>query len=146
MVDSAQPSSNPTVELHGDEFWPLSGNPFFDVVLSKSHLKPLYQMMIPSKLHPILPSCSILTVLTFAGKSWEMTWNGSHKTTKSLDRKSWKAFIDDNNLKVGDGCVFELTECSSTRLVFRVQILRGDIPAELLAKVIGEDAEKSIVL
>lgn len=75
-----------------------------------------------------------------------MTWNGSHKTTKSLDRKSWKAFVDDNNLKAGDGCVFELTECSSTRLVFRVQILRGDIPAELLAKVIGEDAEKSIVL
>lgn len=85
-------------------------------------------------------------VLTFAGKSWEMTWNGSHKTTKSLCRKSWKAFIDDNNLKVGDGCVFELTECNSTRLIFRVQILRGDIPDELLAKVIGEDAEKSIVL
>ncbi|PRQ56901.1 hypothetical protein RchiOBHm_Chr1g0342381 [Rosa chinensis] len=41
MADSAQPSLNPTVEFHGDEFWPLLGNPFFDIVLSKSHMNPL---------------------------------------------------------------------------------------------------------
>ena len=64
----------------------------------------------------------------------------------TIDRPSWKEFVDDNNLKVGDGCVFELMECSSTKLVFKAQILRGDIPAELLDKYSGEDGENPILI
>ncbi|PRQ56900.1 putative transcription factor B3-Domain family [Rosa chinensis] len=131
---SQSSSSDPTIELHGDEFWPLSGKPFFDIILAKSHVNPKCQMSIPSKLHPLLLSCSVPVVLTFGGKTWEMTCNTANNAQKFFDRPSWKAFVDDNNLKVGDGCVFELTECSSTKLVFRVQILRGEIPAQLLDK------------
>ncbi|CAB4269257.1 unnamed protein product [Prunus armeniaca] len=59
---------------------------------------------------------------------------------------NWKAFAIDNNLKVGDSCVFEQLECSSTRLVFRVQILRGDIPFEFLDKLDGDNVDAPIVL
>jgi hypothetical protein len=85
-------------------------------------------------------------VLTFGDKSWEMTYNGA-KRLKLVDRHSWKAFVDDNNLKAGDGCIFELTGCdsNSTNVLFMVQILRGDIPVELVEKYSSE-AEKPIVI
>ncbi|KAL6144411.1 hypothetical protein ACLB2K_055104 [Fragaria x ananassa] len=145
MADSARSSSDTIIQLHGEEFWPLSGKPFFDIILAKSHVKPSYMLGIPAKLHSILPPCSIPTVLNFAGKSWEMTCGGKHRKHK-LDKESWKAFVDDNKLKAGDGCVFEVMECITTKLELRVRILRGDIPAELLEKQRGDEAEKPIVL
>ncbi|PRQ56911.1 putative transcription factor B3-Domain family [Rosa chinensis] len=142
MEDSAQFRATPTIELHGDEFWPLSGKPFFDIILTKSHVKPIYEIEIPAKLDPILPAgASVPMVLSFADKSWDMTYN----EIKLVDRHLWRAFVDDNSLKAGDGCIFELTRCDSTKVVFKVQILRGDIPAELVKKYPGE-AEKPIII
>ena len=57
---------------------------------------------------------------------------------------NWRKFADDNSLKIGDGCVFELEECTSTKLVFRVQILKGDIPPELAQKIPGASANYPI--
>ncbi|XP_048447787.1 B3 domain-containing protein Os04g0386900 isoform X2 [Pyrus x bretschneideri] len=128
-----QPTSNSMIELQGDEFWPLSEKPFFEVVITKANVKPSYQMVIPAKFQQTLPSCSIPTVLTFGGKNWEMTY--THGSGQRKFDTNWREFVNDNNLKVGDACVFELLECSSTKLVFRVQILRGDIPSELLGKL-----------
>ncbi|KAK9923833.1 hypothetical protein M0R45_032233 [Rubus argutus] len=144
MENSTQSSSYPSIELNGEEFWPLSGKPYFDIILTKSHVKPLYQLGIPPKLDPILPSGSIPMVLTFGDKSWEMTYNGE-KRHKLLDRQSWGAFVDENNLKAGDGLVFELKECNKTKIIFRVQILRGDIPDELL-EMAARESEKPIVI
>ncbi|CAL9019892.1 unnamed protein product [Prunus brigantina] len=137
------PTSNPVIELEGDEFWPLSGKPFFDVVLTESAIKPKYQLVVRRKFSATLPSCTIPTVLAFRGKNWEMIYHGS-SSCKRLD--NWKAFAIDNNLKVGDACVFEQLECSSTRLVFRVQILRGDIPSEFLDELDGDNVDAPIVL
>ncbi|KAB2595110.1 B3 domain-containing protein [Pyrus ussuriensis x Pyrus communis] len=112
-----QPHINPTIELQGDEFWPHS---FFEV--------------IPAKFQPTLPSCSIPTVLTFGDKNWEMTYTGG-----SIQRKfdiNWRQFVNDNNLKVGDACVFELL----------VQILRGDIPSELLGNLKGDTVDAPIII
>ncbi|CAB4299620.1 unnamed protein product [Prunus armeniaca] len=148
-VDEGKPqmgdllTSNPVIELEGDEFWPLYGKPFFDVVLTKTNIERLYQLVVPGRFSATLPSCSIPTVLTFRGKNWEMIYHGS-SSHKRLD--NWKAFAIDNNLKVGDSCVFEQLECSSTRLVFRVQILRGDIPFEFLDKLDGDNVDAPIVL
>ena len=88
----------------------------------------------------------IPTVLTCRGKNWEMSYNGASGRFKRFI--GWRAFIDDNNVKVGDACVFELMECCSTKLVFRVQILKGDFPAELLDKVNleGESSGAPIVI
>ncbi|XP_050387012.1 B3 domain-containing protein Os04g0386900-like [Argentina anserina] len=145
MAHSAQSSATPSIELHGDEFWPLSGKPYFDVILTKSHVKPIYQMEIPPKLDSVLPAGnSVPMVLSFGEKSWEMTFSET-KRLKLVDRHSWKSFVDDNSLKAGDGCVFELISCDSTKVLFKVQILRGDIPAELMEKYSNE-AEKPIVI
>ncbi|KAM7472406.1 hypothetical protein LguiA_010589 [Lonicera macranthoides] len=128
----------------GEEFWPLSGKPYFDVVLAKSHVHPRYQLSLPNKLHPLLPSATIPAVFTYRGKSWETTF--SSKCKQKLVRTHWKSFVDDNDLKVGDACVFELTECCNTHLKFKVQILRGGFPPELLAKVKGGTSDSPIVV
>ncbi|KAL6129250.1 hypothetical protein ACLB2K_072603 [Fragaria x ananassa] len=145
MEDTAQSSATPTIELHGDEFWPLSGRPYFDIVLTKSHVKPIYQMEIPATLDPNLPAgTSVPMVLSFGDNSWEMTYNET-KRLKLVDRHSWKAFVDVNSLKAGDGCILELIGSDRTKVLFKVQILRGDIPAELIEKYSGE-TEKPITI
>jgi hypothetical protein len=95
-------------------------------------------------LHKIIPSLVISTVLTYRGNNWDMSYNGHYKRIVS----GWRAFVDDNNLKVGDACVFELMECCYTKLIFRVQILRGDLPSEFLDKVSfdGESSGTPIII
>ncbi|CAL9006103.1 unnamed protein product [Prunus brigantina] len=66
--------------------------------------------------------------------------SSSHKRLDNL-----RAFAIDNNLKVGDASVFEKLECSSM-LVFRVQILTGDIPYEFVDKLDGDNIDAPIVL
>ncbi|KAF8028752.1 hypothetical protein BT93_E1417 [Corymbia citriodora subsp. variegata] len=125
-----------------DDYWPLSGKPFFDIILSKSHVRPRYNMFFPSRMHTLLPSRDMQTVLAYKDKTWDVILLAK---TKRLD-SSWRQFIDDNHLKAGDACVFELIECLSTKVTFKVQILRDDFPAELLAKVSGETAGAPIVI
>lgn len=93
---------------------------------------------------PVLPSVKIPTILTYKDKSWDMVYNGDAPYCRKFDR-NWKNFVHDNDLKVGDACVFELTECSSNLLKFRVQILRGDLPAEFADQPSGENPEISSI-
>lgn len=58
----------------------------------------------------------------------------------------WKTFAIDNKLKVGDACVFELTECSNDCLKFRVQILRGDIPSKFEDNTNSENEDTTIII
>ncbi|BFG29753.1 hypothetical protein CerSpe_160270 [Prunus speciosa] len=97
------------------------------MVFMKTTIKPLYQLVVPGKFSATLPSCSIPTVLIFRGKNWEMIHHGL-SIHKRLD--NWRAFA------IG----------SSTRLVFRVQILRGDIPSEFLDKLDGDNVDAPFVL
>lgn len=48
--------------------------------------------------------------------------------------------VTDNDLKVGDECLFEIMECCSIIVKMKVQILRGYFPSELLGKG-GMDGE-----
>ncbi|CAL5331002.1 unnamed protein product [Camellia sinensis] len=139
MLDSG------TAESEVDEFWPLSGKPYFHVFLSKSQLKPLYQLHLPVKAHPVLPSSRIPVVLTYRGKNWEIILHGD-SSRKRFDPPSWRTFASDNDLKVGDACLFELVEFSSSNHKFRVQILRGDFPSVLLERVNGETPNTPIVV
>lgn len=45
---AAQPELNPleSTEYEDDEFWPLSGKPYFNVVLAKSHVKRGFTLVI----------------------------------------------------------------------------------------------------
>ncbi|KAF4347304.1 hypothetical protein CsatB_025435 [Cannabis sativa] len=119
-----------------EELCPISGkNPFFSLFMSKSNLNPNYRLVLPAKIHPVLPSLIIPAVLTYKRNKWTMLFNGTSQLLKRFDN-SWKNFAEDNKLEINDACVFELIENSSTNLVFKVQILRGDLPTELLPKII----------
>ncbi|MED6106140.1 hypothetical protein PIB30_002032 [Stylosanthes scabra] len=116
--------------LLSDEIKPLSGNPFFHVVLSKSHLHRSC-LMGPSKdLVDILPSVEVFTVLKCKGKSWDMAYRGHAPNRKFFDG-GWRKFANDNNLVEGDACVFELMENTDEKIIFEVQILKGDLPQVL---------------
>jgi hypothetical protein len=54
-----------------------------------------------------------------------MIYNGQNRG-KLFDSNGWGNFVKDNNLKLGDACVFELMEHSKDKIVFQVQILRGN--------------------
>lgn len=137
-----QTSEEPATKFQADEIHPLLGKPYFHVVLVKSHLN---QMVLPTKMHPSVPSAVIPAVLVHQEKRWEMTFNGDHRTHKRFDI-GWRTFVNDNNLKAGDACVFELMECNTSNIKFRVQILRGDIPSMLLDRANGETSDTAIVI
>ncbi|XP_058225117.1 B3 domain-containing protein Os04g0386900-like [Rhododendron vialii] len=141
----ATPTSNSgKSELKKDEFWPLSGKPYFSVVLCKSHLKPRYQLVLPGKICQALPDGCVPVVLTYCGKNWGMMYLGCGDQ-KKFD-STWKSFVHDNDLEIGDACVFELVESNIDIIRFRVQILRGDFPAELEERVNGETSSTPIIL
>ncbi|XP_061360379.1 B3 domain-containing protein Os04g0386900-like isoform X2 [Gastrolobium bilobum] len=143
-----QPLPNPTTNLQGDEIKPLSGKPYYHVVLSKTHLSTRYVMGPSNNLFSKLPSHAVPAVLNYRGKSWDMMYNGQNTPPKRFTSDGWRNFADDNCLKVGDACIFELMENSKEKIIFEVQILRGDIPSKFLENemIFGQNAEVPIVI
>ncbi|KAK7362470.1 hypothetical protein VNO77_04584 [Canavalia gladiata] len=135
---------NPKTNLQRDEVKPLSGKPYCHMILSKSSLSPRYELRMSISLRLKLPSIAVPTVLTRGGKSWDMVYNGQSNCL-NFTTTDWKKFAEDNSLKVGDACIFELMECSKTKVIIEVQILRGDIPSEILDSD-GQSAETAIVI
>ncbi|KAL2478450.1 B3 domain-containing protein [Forsythia ovata] len=133
-------------EMEEDNIHYLSGKPFFHLVLSKSHVNRPFQFRTPVKFIPLLPSARVPVILRHGGKNWNMSYIGNCGFPR-FD-SNWKTFVLENDLKIGDACVFELMECSSTNLRFKVHVLRGDLPPELLAKVNsrGKTQDAPIVL
>ncbi|OIT29506.1 PREDICTED: B3 domain-containing protein Os04g0386900-like [Nicotiana attenuata] len=115
-------------EIDNGEYWPLSGKPYVDMILTKTTVKPFYGMYLPRKMNKELPAAGAPAVLTCGRKKWDMFYYSNYNKFSA----EWKKFVDDNDLKVGDGLVFELSECSTNKIHFKVQILRGDFPSELL--------------
>lgn len=80
---------------------------------------------------------------------WDMDYLGHyHQSNKMFENRTWGKFAKENNLAVGDACVFELMEgdSNSTRIQFKVQILKDDFPSELLEKAEGYTMENPISL
>lgn len=100
---------------------------------------------LPAKIYDFIPRKEISAVLMCNGKEWEMVCYGSQTKGKRLNTQ-WKHFVDDNVLKVGDACVFELMVCTTEQLKFRVQILRGDIPLALQARIRGASSDNPLVI
>lgn len=91
---------------------------------------------LPAKMYDILPSKDVPAVFTCKGKEWEMAYHGGRTKGKRFSLE-WKRFADDNDLHVGDACVFELMVCTARQLKFHVQILRGDIPPAFQGRICG---------
>lgn len=101
---------------------------------------------MPNNLGIELPSDSVASILNYRGKSWDLVYNGQSKQ-KFFGVTGWRKFAVDNCLKVGDACIFELMESSDNKVIFEVQILRGDIPSEFLENdMMGQSFEVPIVI
>ncbi|GJN01126.1 hypothetical protein PR202_ga18365 [Eleusine coracana subsp. coracana] len=130
------------------EITPVSGNnPFFTTVLSRSQVQKQFQLSIPARFQRHLSEARVPAVLLCRGKSWEASYCGDLKGRK-LDA-AWRDFAVDNRLRVGDACVFELmggagTEAEAGKVVFRVQVLRGDLPEEVTSK--GATSDEPLVI
>ncbi|XP_039815318.1 B3 domain-containing protein Os06g0112300-like [Panicum virgatum] len=130
---------------------PLSGDkPFFTIVLSKGHVDKPAQLEIPSRLHSHLPGSRVPAVLLFGNQSWAVTYCGELKCKKL--GPGWRDFVVANRLRIGDACVFELITPAAGgtgsegdgKVVFRVQVLRGDLPEEITSR--GATSRDPIVI
>ncbi|XP_021755501.1 B3 domain-containing protein Os06g0112300-like [Chenopodium quinoa] len=130
----------PTDSCQDVDIEPLSGKPYFPIVIVKSHIGLVaykYQVILPIQFSQALPNKTIPVILTRGGNSWETTYFGENAPSYKRFDSRWRVFAEDNNLEVGDVCVFELMEQSDTLLKFKVQVLRGDFPSMLLNKEDG---------
>ncbi|XVF17771.1 hypothetical protein REPUB_Repub10bG0152200 [Reevesia pubescens] len=105
-----------------------SENPFFIVVLQQSYVLGTHALYIPdvfSRKHFKRTLTSVDVVLCLSnGKSWPAQYH-----QKSSGRPNgricagWKAFVKDNELKVGDVCVLEMTD--DIKISFKVYIFKA---------------------
>ncbi|KAF9625267.1 hypothetical protein IFM89_020853 [Coptis chinensis] len=136
-----------STEEDEEESWPISmDKPYFHCILSKSQVQDAYRMVLPVKIHRILPQATVPVVLNCRKRNWEMRYYGSDTDSNKRFDPGWKKFAMENRLKVGDGCVFQLEEYSAQRLEFKVQILNGDIPSELVSKHDGSSSDNPITI
>ncbi|XP_022681396.1 B3 domain-containing protein Os06g0112300 isoform X2 [Setaria italica] len=140
------PPLPPPVSDDDWEVTPLSGeHPFFTTVLSKSQVQKQFQLVIPARLHRHLPEARVPATLLCRGRSWAASYCGDLKC-KKIDA-AWRDFAVDNGLRVGDACVFELVTPAAgdgEEVVFRVQVLRGDLPEEITSK--GATSDEPLVI
>ncbi|XP_038982890.1 B3 domain-containing protein Os04g0386900-like [Phoenix dactylifera] len=125
-----------------DEAVPLSGSPYFTCIVSKSQTQSPFQLAVPRRFCSLLPSESVSVFLSCERRTWEMRYCGS-SSLKRFDR-GWKKFAIDNNLKIGDGCVFELTDHKNMK--FQVRILRGEIPSPVVDSAGGQSYDTPIMI
>ncbi|KAI3828572.1 hypothetical protein L1987_02676 [Smallanthus sonchifolius] len=137
----------PAVHQRDPDFWPLSGKPYFYVVLRNSHLGKTYRMTIPRNLAEKLPVARIRAKIVYRGKVWDLLYLGDQGITNCrLENQTWAKFVTDNNLEVGDACVFELMEgnSNSKSIKFKLQILKDEFPTELVEKAEGGNVNNPI--
>jgi hypothetical protein len=58
----------------------------------------------------------------------------------------WRGFALDNDLELGDGCVFELLDGKAEGVVFRVQVLRAHIAEEIRERAGGYTSSTPILI
>ena len=100
--------------------------------------------VVPRSLAPFLPATTVPAKVTWHGRSWEMRFTGGRQIQRL--EAGWRGFALDNGLKLGDGCVFELLDGKAEGVVFRVQVLRADIPAEIRERAGGYTSSTPILI
>ncbi|GKC11948.1 B3 domain-containing protein-like protein [Tanacetum coccineum] len=132
-------SSTPEPDNYAD-VWPLSTKPYFCVTLDGRHLaRNSPGLAIPGELHENLPMDTVPAKIVYGEKAWHLDYFGK-AVIKRFESKGWGKFVKDNDFKLGDVCMFELTDGSSesTSIEFRVQFLKDDSPTDqLLEKAPG---------
>ncbi|KAG9454389.1 hypothetical protein H6P81_007293 [Aristolochia fimbriata] len=123
-----------------DAIVPLTGKRFFAVVLAKTHVKPTYNLELPVRAQRWFPASVVPITLIRGAKCWKGYYHGNRRFKKF--NPSWRDFVHDNNLSLGDACVFELLNPETGEI--KVQILRGETELEL--NELGNTSANPIVL
>ncbi|KAJ1270638.1 hypothetical protein BS78_06G068000 [Paspalum vaginatum] len=123
---------------------PLLGKPHFSCILCKSHVHQPFQVVVPRSLAPFLPATTVPAAVTRRGRSWGMRFTGGRQIQRL--EAGWRAFAVDNGLRLGDGCVFELVDGKPEGVVFRVQVLRADIPPAIRERAGGYTSSSPILI
>ncbi|KAM5551986.1 B3 domain-containing transcription factor VRN1-like [Rosa sericea] len=98
-----------------------SDKPSFKMATQPSHIHD-GTISLPyefAKRHLIKLPAGIAILRVSDGRTWSVMFKYDHKNSKArLWRSGWSSFVRDNNLKVGDVCVFVLIDCN--KLSFEV--------------------------
>ncbi|EOX91271.1 AP2/B3-like transcriptional factor family protein, putative [Theobroma cacao] len=107
-----------------------SENPFFLLVMQPSYvgLNGKWRLAIPNNFvwkHLMKEDCEVI-LCNSNGKTWTVSLyrrgNGRELLYAGL-QTGWKTFVKDNNIQIGDVCVFELINCME--ISFKVTIYQG---------------------
>ncbi|GAB4848920.1 hypothetical protein Ancab_003732 [Ancistrocladus abbreviatus] len=103
------------------------GNPSFVVKMQPSHVTFHFRMIIPSafvKEHLTEKENKSVILLNRRRTIWAATYSRGSASAR-ICGSGWKEFLADNQLKVGDICVFEMAEDAAAGNSFRVFIFRS---------------------
>ncbi|KAL4563648.1 hypothetical protein LXL04_027693 [Taraxacum kok-saghyz] len=133
--------------LEDAEFSPLSGKPYFYVVLGKLDYGRRLQLVIPRELTVKLPTFTVPAKIVYRGKVWDLPYFGD-QSKRRFGNEGWRKFVSDNNLVSEDACLFELIEGSlkSSIVKFHVHILKSNFPSELMEKADGFNKNNPIAI
>ncbi|GMN29831.1 hypothetical protein TIFTF001_002576 [Ficus carica] len=107
------------------------GNFTYKVVIKPSHVGNYYNMCLPRKFaNEFLKRKSQDAVLKLKdGGTWPVKFSGCRRDeicrSARFGKIGWEKFARDNNLKVGDTCIFELI--NGNKMSFKVSILKADL-------------------
>ncbi|XP_062015032.1 B3 domain-containing transcription factor VRN1-like [Rosa rugosa] len=112
-----QPDSNITLQK-ANAF--KSDKPSFEIVMQPSSIH-YHMMSLPnefSKRYLMKLPAGIAILRVSDGRTWSVKFKYDHANSRARLLKGWSPFVRDNNLKVGDVCVFTLINC--IELLFEV--------------------------
>ncbi|KAK9144248.1 hypothetical protein Sjap_004151 [Stephania japonica] len=112
------------------------------IVLAFAH-NAVPRLVPPIKMRRNLPKTMIHVVFSCRNKNWKVTYMGNRHP--QYFGNGWRDFVQVNAIKIGDGCLLELEECSSEGAKFRVQILDGKFPDEVDGKNSGNSYNAPII-
>ncbi|KAE8651937.1 hypothetical protein Csa_005915 [Cucumis sativus] len=113
-----------------NRFQSMTLNPSFICKIWPSHIHRTKSLSIPKNFADMNLEDSITKIILKAsdGRMWSGEC-GFYWTPKmqrmTFYKYGWKSFIRDNNLAVGDFCVFEMTGKNSTTVAFKVESFRA---------------------
>nr|CAD1845052.1 unnamed protein product [Ananas comosus var. bracteatus] len=125
-----------------DEVVPLSGNPYFTIIISKSQIQQPFRLVVPKEFRELLPPSPVWLTLSCKNKTWEVRYCGDRYLKRF--ETGWKKFAIENNLEIGDGCVFELMD--NENLNFGVRVLKGEIPSLVRNIEDGRSSDSPIMI
>lgn len=90
-------------------------------IINPSRLQSVPSPFAKRHLHP---DSTNVTISVSDGRAWPIKYIVANRGQHACFSSGWKRFAQDNCLKIGDVCSFELIKCAQTSVLFKVVIFR----------------------